>query len=68
MSVSTLDAVADGWHRYIRRLALPRARWIPAGTGYWVVRLVRNGIVYQGVGPTLAEAYGAWVNLMEQHR
>ena len=49
-------------------LGKPRARWSPAGTGYWVVRLVRNGTVYQGVGATLTEAYGAWVSLMEQHR
>jgi hypothetical protein len=38
----------------------PRARWNPYGVGYWTVRCACGGIIYQGVGLTLEEAYTEW--------
>lgn len=45
----------------------PRARWNPYGVGYWTVRIVRAGTIYQGVGSTLVEAYNEWRTLIEEH-
>jgi hypothetical protein len=64
VNLAEVEARVYAW---VRGLGKPRARWNPCGIGYWTVRLARNGIIYQGVGVTLTEAYGAWVNIMEQH-
>ena len=64
IDIAAIEARVTAW---ARGLGKPRARWNPYGVGYWTVRLVRDGTIYQGVGVTLTEAYGAWVNIMEQH-
>lgn len=63
--LANIEARVYAW---LKKLPKPRARWNPYGVGYWTVRTVLDGTIYQGVGSTLQEAYGEWVNLMETHR